>query len=103
MGYYAVLKNQDVQKQIDDRYSCIVEKEMATHSILAWRIPWTKEPGRPQSMGSPRVGHDLTTEQPNSLLRKEEGQKEPKAIHCNKVGFSPFIHELCEFKPYRSK
>ena len=33
---------------------------MATHSsILAWRIPWTEEPGGLQSMGSPRVGHDL--------------------------------------------
>ena len=32
--------------------------DMATHSsILAWRIPWTEEPGRPQSMGSQRVGH----------------------------------------------
>ena len=32
---------------------------MATHpSILAWRIPWTREPGRPQSVGSKRVGHD---------------------------------------------
>ena len=36
-----------------------LEKEMATHSsILAWRIPWTEEPGRLQSMGSHRVGHD---------------------------------------------
>ena len=36
----------------------LVEKEMATHSsILAWRIPWTEEPGRLQSMGSQRVGH----------------------------------------------
>ena len=35
-----------------------VEKIMATHSsILAWRIPWTKEPGRIQSMGSQRVGN----------------------------------------------
>ena len=35
------------------------EKEMATHSsILAWRIPWTEEPGGLQSMGSQRVGHD---------------------------------------------
>ena len=32
-------------------------------SILAWRIPWTEEPGGLQSMGSQRVGHDLTTEQ----------------------------------------
>ena len=30
----------------------VLEKEMATHSsILAWKIPWTEEPGRPQSMG----------------------------------------------------
>ena len=36
-----------------------LEKEMATHSdILAWRIPWTKEPGGLQSMGSQRAGHD---------------------------------------------
>ena len=36
-----------------------LEKEMATpSSILAWRIPWTEEPGRLQSMGLPRVGHD---------------------------------------------
>ena len=36
-----------------------LEKEMATlSSILAWRIPWTEEPGRLQSMGSQRVGHD---------------------------------------------
>ena len=36
-----------------------LEKEMATHSsILAWRIPWTEEPGELQSMGSQRVGHD---------------------------------------------
>ena len=36
-----------------------LEMGMATHSnILAWRIPWTGEPGRLQSMGSQRVGHD---------------------------------------------
>ena len=36
-----------------------LEKGMGTHSnILAWRIPWTEEPGRLQSMGSQRVGHD---------------------------------------------
>ena len=35
-----------------------LEKEMATHSsTLAWKIPWMEEPGRLQSMGSPRVGH----------------------------------------------
>ena len=36
-----------------------LEKRMAIHSsILAWRIPWTEEPGGLQSMGSQRVGHD---------------------------------------------
>ena len=36
-----------------------LEKGMETHSsILAWEIPWTEEPGRVQSMGSKRVGHD---------------------------------------------
>ena len=36
-----------------------LEKEMVTHSsILAWRIPWTEKPGRLQSTGSQRVGHD---------------------------------------------
>ena len=35
------------------------EKGMAAHSsILSWRIPWTEEPGGPQSMGSLRVGHN---------------------------------------------
>ena len=39
-----------------------LEKEMATHSgILAWRIPWTEEPGGIQSMGSQRVGHNWVT------------------------------------------
>ena len=39
-----------------------LEKGMATHSsILAWRIPWTDEPGGLQSMGSQRVGHDGAT------------------------------------------
>ena len=37
----------------------LLEEEMATHSsILAWRIPWKKEPGGLESTGSQRVGHD---------------------------------------------
>ena len=36
-----------------------LEKEMAIHSsTIAWKTPWTEEPGRLQSMGSQRVGHD---------------------------------------------
>jgi len=40
-------------------YKLIAEKAMATHSsTLAWKIPWAEEPGRLQSMGLRRVGHD---------------------------------------------
>ena len=50
-----------------------LEKEMASHSsILAWKIPWTEEPGRLQSMGSQRVRHDLATE-PTHTERELKG------------------------------
>ena len=49
---------QETQVQSLD-WEDLLEKEMAPHSsILAWKIPWTEEPGRLQSMGSQRVGHD---------------------------------------------
>ena len=39
-----------------------LEKEMATHSsTLAWKIPWTEDPGKLQSMGSQRAGHNWMT------------------------------------------
>ena len=41
-----------------------LEREMATHSgILAWRIPWTEQPGKLQSMGWQRIGHNSVTKQ----------------------------------------
>ena len=47
-----------------------LQEEMTTHSnILAWKIPWTEEPGGPQSMGSHRVGHDLEIEHPYTRIR----------------------------------
>ena len=50
-----------------------LEKEMANHSsTIAWKIPWTEEPGRLQSMGSQRVRHDLTTLLSLSRLRIKE-------------------------------
>ena len=43
----------------DRSFIHLLKKEMATHScLLAWRIPWTKEPGRLQSIGTKRVEHD---------------------------------------------
>ena len=45
-----------------------LENGMATYSsILAWRIPWTEEPGGLQSMGSERVGQDLATIQQQNV------------------------------------
>ena len=59
-----------------------LEKEMATHpSILAWRIPWTKEPGGLQSVGSQRVRHDLATK-----------QKQPCNTHIRISSLSKRLH-----------
>ena len=56
----------------------LLEQEMATHSsILAWRIPWTEEPGRPQSTGSQRVGHDVVTKQ---ILRDAPEKYSPPGL-----------------------
>ena len=55
-------KGRGTRDQIANICWIIVEKAMATHSsTLAWKIPWTEEPGRLQSMGSRRVGHDWAT------------------------------------------
>ena len=58
------LKNLPAMQEVQETWVCFLgqedplEKGMATHSrTLAWRIPWTEEPGRLQSMGSQRVGH----------------------------------------------
>ena len=49
-----------------------LEKEMATHSsILAWRIPWTEEPGRLQSIGSQTIRHDWLPKHTEALLPYE--------------------------------
>ena len=47
----------ETQVQSQD-WEDLLEKGMATLVILTWRIPWTEEPGRLQSVGSQRVGHD---------------------------------------------
>ena len=61
----SVVKNPHVMQETWVQFLVLedpLEKEMAIHSsILAWEIPQTEEAGRPQSMGSQRVGHDLAT------------------------------------------
>ena len=52
-------KMEKIQESINKDLQELMEKAMATHSsTLAWKIPWTEEPGRLQSMGSRRVRHD---------------------------------------------
>ena len=59
------------------------EKAMATHSsILAWRTPWTEEPGELQSMGSLRVGHDWATSLSLFLSYIREGNGNPLQWSC---------------------
>ena len=66
-----------------------LEKEMATHSsILAWRIPWTEEPGGLQFMVSKRVRHDRVTNSFTLIFSEAAYQ----------VSFSPMTHELIFFK-----
>ena len=61
-----MVKNRPTMQEIWVRFlgqEYSLEKAMATHSsILAWRIPWTEEPGRLQFMGLQRVRHDWATE-----------------------------------------
>ena len=59
------------------------EKAMAPHSsTLAWKIPWTEEPGRLQSMGSLRVRHDGATSFHFSLSCIGEGNGNPLQYSC---------------------
>ena len=61
---------------------------MATHSsILAWEIPWTKEPGGLQSMGSQRVGYDLVTKQQQQHRQKNDFLYWEKVFFANSITF----------------
>ena len=70
-----------------------LEKEMSSHSnTVAWKIPWTEEPGRLQSMGSQRVGHDWAT----SLSRSSYPVWD--SLHFLDLGGSfPFLSTLQKF------
>ena len=70
---------------------------MATHSsILAWRIPWTEEPGGLQSMGSQRVGYDwatdtLTFHKRINLEKWELGSRKWKELRFPALGLLPIL------------
>ena len=79
-----------------------LEKAMAPHSsTLAWKIPWTEEPGRLQSMGSQRGGHDWATSlslftfmhwrrkwQPTPVFLLEESQGRGNLVDCRLWGLT---------------
>ena len=59
------------------------EKAMATHSsTLAWKIPWTEEPGRLQSMGSLRVRHDWATSLSLFTFMRWRRKWQPTPVFC---------------------
>ena len=59
-----------------------LEKRMATSSILTWRIPWTEEPGRPQSMESQRLRNDWATFTHHQLREVCGGNTLQRRIVC---------------------
>ena len=68
--------------------SWILEKEIATHSsILAWKIPWTEEPGRLQSMGLQRVGNDWATWLYFHKPSTKRKQQKPNLAHSKTDGW----------------
>ena len=65
----AVQETQEVQVQSLSQEGSL-KKEKATHSsTLAWRFPWTEEPGRLQAIGSLTVRHDLVTKPPPPYIK----------------------------------
>ena len=78
---YTEWSKSEREKQILYISTYISEKAMAPHSsTLAWKIPWTEEPGKLQSMGSRRVGYDWATSL--SLSRIGEGNGNPLQCSC---------------------
>ena len=68
-----------------------LEKEMAIHSsTLAWKIPWTEEPDRLQSMGSQRVGHDWATSLASHLIQSKRStwHSKPRRFYSRTAPFT---------------
>ena len=65
-------------------------------SILAWRIPWTEEPGRLQSMGLQRVRHDYATNFHFTFMCLEGfcGSSDDKQTVCNVPGFHSRVEKM---------
>ena len=69
-----------------------LKKEMATHfSTLAWKIPWTEEPGRLQSMGSQRVGHNWETSLLQTITKGKAGLGVFEPLDTTSSPTNPYI------------
>ena len=82
-----------------------MQKDMETHSsTLAWKIPWTEEPGSLQSIGSQRVGHNWATSLTHSLTQEPCQQMNNKGIcHLPLLRLNPMLLQLLTFnKPWGS-
>ena len=102
LGKLYLSRNLSVSSRLTNllAYSCLSEKAMATHSnTLAWKIPWTEEPGRLQSMGSLSVGHDRATSlslftfmhwrrtwRPTPVFLPRESQGQRSLVRCRLWG-----------------
>ena len=77
-----------------------MEKETVTHSsILAWRIPWTEEPGGLQPVGSQRTGHERSRHPappPQILLYHFDSEKIPQ-MSCDQSNQSPLDGQVGSF------
>ena len=79
----SILKSRDISLPTKVHLVKATQKAMAPHSsTLTWKIPWTEEPGRLQSMGSWRVGHDWATSLSLSLSCIGEGNGNPLQCYC---------------------
>ena len=98
--YWSGLPLPVAQRYLGSFYSLLVKKAVAPHSsTLAWKIPWTEEPGRLQSMGSLRVGQDWATSlslftfmhwrrkwQPSPVFLPGESQGQQSPVGCRLWG-----------------
>ena len=98
-SFFTTAPSRNYQQFASTSWSC-PEKAMAPHSsTLAWKIPWTEEPGRLQSMGSLRVGHDWVTSlslftfmpwrrkwQPTPVFLPGESQRRGSLVGCRLWG-----------------
>ena len=72
----------------------VLIKSSTSSSILAWKIPWTEEPGRLQSMGSQRVGHDWENSRTHAHIHTPAAVYRVTNSHTRLNTYDTHIHQL---------